>query len=285
MGLLRVIKGTYQNQNAVKYLIRYITRTRYNEDRANELIGFGSLGTGESSERMIQDFLAVQKCLRASSKIGKRIHHEVFLLKIEEAKQLAFPASTQYLQQAAWECAQYYYTKGFQVVFAIHADNDKGVHFHFAVNSVNYKNGNKWSSSLRDLKEREELFIRTIEKYCQITSGYYYMPPIMIQPVIFYDRRHNHGLQNASYYVSIGDETEGIFDSWEKCELQREKDFGVYYRKFPSLDSAVCYVENEINPGKKYVINLADTELFFGDYNAFIDCLRNMAEVIKKYVK
>ena len=34
--------GGYFNEDAVSNVIRYITRTRKNEDRKNELIGWGS---------------------------------------------------------------------------------------------------------------------------------------------------------------------------------------------------------------------------------------------------
>ena len=143
MGLLRVIKGKYENRDAVKYVIRYITRTRPNEDRGMELIAAGSLGTSETSERMIEDFLRVQKCLRSPGRIGKKINHEVFLLTVEEIEQLGYPGKVQYLYWASQECARFFYEKGFQVVFAIHTDMEKGVHIHFAVNTVNYMNGKK----------------------------------------------------------------------------------------------------------------------------------------------
>lgn len=51
------------NEDAVEKVIRYITRTRKNEDRADELITWGGMGVGcyASSELVIERFRAVQE--------------------------------------------------------------------------------------------------------------------------------------------------------------------------------------------------------------------------------
>ena len=55
--------GGYFNEDAVSNVIRYITRTRKNEDRKNELIGWGSYNTLNmgTPEFVIKQFLDVQK--------------------------------------------------------------------------------------------------------------------------------------------------------------------------------------------------------------------------------
>ncbi len=281
MGLLRVIKGKYENRDAVKYVIRYITRTRPNEDRGMELIAAGSLGTSETSERMIEDFLRVQKCLRSPGRIGKKINHEVFLLTVEETEQLGYPGKVQYLYWASQECARFFYEKGFQVVFAIHTDMEKGVHIHFAVNTVNYMNGKKWSCGEREMKERETLFQIIIRKYQQIAAGCYSSLDA-VKPIKFYDKSWNMNIRNACYYVSVGGKIEGIFDNWKECDLRTGGNPGTHYRKFPSIELALCYMSNEVSQYKNYVVSLGAIEQFFDNYDLFMDCLENMVQKMKR---
>ena len=61
--MLRIIDGKYENRNAVRFVIQYITRTRPREERGGELIAAGSVGTSETAERMVEDFLKIQKFL------------------------------------------------------------------------------------------------------------------------------------------------------------------------------------------------------------------------------
>ena len=41
-------------------------------------------------------------------------------------------------------CYKEYFQQGFQVVYAVHWDNNKSLHVHFVINTINFKDGKKW---------------------------------------------------------------------------------------------------------------------------------------------
>lgn len=91
------------------------------------------------------------------------MYHEVLNLKDEEAK--LFGEDMDKLYQFAMACCNLYYMNGHQVVFAVHFETEKRLHIHFAVNSVNYNNGQKWHTSFEDRNHREAYFNFLLEKY------------------------------------------------------------------------------------------------------------------------
>ena len=150
--------SNYSNSNAVKNLIRYITRTRENEDRGNDLIVYGAVGAGYDfhPDIIIKQFLFVQNKYGINSKGGRRMYHEVFNLYDCEAADLNYDR-----MQLFWlgmECSKIYLKMGFQAVFAVHWEEGKHYHIHFAVNSINFTNGRKWHTSLEEIKLREDIF-------------------------------------------------------------------------------------------------------------------------------
>ncbi len=157
-------KGSYMNADAVENVIRYITRTRQNEDRADELIAWSGMGVGcyASPELVIDQFHAVQDVYGIKAKGGRRIYHEVLGFREEEFERMWRNYGLIY--QIAVECAKKYYSMGHQVVFAIHhAPKDgqmgnKGVHIHFVVNTINFMTGKKWHTGFRQSYARERGF-------------------------------------------------------------------------------------------------------------------------------
>lgn len=154
--------GNYVNKDAIENVIRYITRTRKNEDRGHELIDWGGMGVGcyASPELVIEQFHYVQNAYGKAD--GRKVYHEVLGFTEEEFDRMWRDYGLVY--RIAMENASKYYSMGHQVVFAIHhapKDNgsrNSGVHIHFVVNTVNFMNGKKWHTSFRQKYSREQGF-------------------------------------------------------------------------------------------------------------------------------
>lgn len=91
--------------------------------------------------------------------------HEALCIMDEEFGELAHSYEAVY--RIGMRCAEYYYAMGFQVVFAVHHPKDKqpdrdavnkGVHIHFAVNTINFITGRKWHTNFRESWNRERAF-------------------------------------------------------------------------------------------------------------------------------
>lgn len=174
--LMMMRQGNYTNRDAVENVIRYITRTRRNEDRRNELIAWGGYGVGcyATPELIIEQFECVQNVYGMGIRGGRRMFHETLNIRKEEFEWLERDYGTIY--RIAMKCAEYYYSVGHQVVFAVHyTENEwgvnKGVHIHFAVNSVNFQTGNKWHTNRRESYKREENFNLIIRSFMK--EGYH----------------------------------------------------------------------------------------------------------------
>ncbi len=171
MAMLIMMRyGNYTNSNAVENLIRYITRTRKQEERANELIAWGGWGIGcyATPELVIGQFRSVQKLYGIEARGGRRLFHEVLKLTDQEFEQLGLDYDK--LFQIAVRCAEYYYRMGHQVVFAIHYSkvNNMGVHIHFVVNAVNFMTGKKWHTNMRENYHRDQWFNEKMREFMNI---------------------------------------------------------------------------------------------------------------------
>lgn len=169
--------NNYSNANAVGNLIRYITRTREYETRADSLIAYGAVGCGYclSPEDIIQQLCYIQEAYGINSRKGRRMYHEVFNLYDSETVQLNY--DSEQLWKIGMECCQVYYQCGFQAVFAVHWEESKRYHIHFAVSTINYLDGRKWHTSLPEIKKREEIFNLILQKHQGLMSG---------RPVVFF---------------------------------------------------------------------------------------------------
>lgn len=171
--------SNFNNVDAVENLIHYVTRTRENEYRAGDLITCGATGAGyyqtvedtihiasqsspsriscyQRAEYMIQQFKYVQNTYRINSRKGRRMYHEVLNLLDIEAAWLNYDPF--WFWKVGIECCQIYFQLGFQAVFAVHYEESKHYHFHFAVNSISYVDGRKWHTSFLEKNERESIF-------------------------------------------------------------------------------------------------------------------------------
>ena len=157
--------GSYTNKDAVEKVIRYITRTRWCENRQNELIAYGGAGVGIylNPAEIIRQFLYVQNIYNINNRGGRRIYHEVLSFTDYEFQLLNWDYNS--VLMIAQEISKFYYENGHQVLFGIHYSEEKRLHIHFAVNTINYRTGLKWHSSKIDLEQRKLLFNEIIKKY------------------------------------------------------------------------------------------------------------------------
>lgn len=161
-ALYKMNYGYYTNRNAVENVVRYITRTRENETRADELICWGSFNTliydiygNKNPEIAIRQFCDVQEFYDIKRRKGTRIFHETFNLLPEEYEEIM---RFNNLYHMLFCCCEYYNAQGFQVVYALHHSKEKGVHIHFVVNAISYVTGLKWQSWFASDKERAKAF-------------------------------------------------------------------------------------------------------------------------------
>ncbi len=151
-------RANYSNAKAVENVIRYITRSRINETRRQDLISYGGLGINcfGRPEEIINQFLYVQHVYNIEARKGRRLYHEVFLLSDEEYCRLC--QDMDQVNALAIELCNVYYQMGHQVVYAIHYEENKHLHIHFVFNSINVVTGKKWHEYKHDVARRERLF-------------------------------------------------------------------------------------------------------------------------------
>ena len=161
----------YSNEDAVENLLHYITRTRKNEWRKDDLINYGAAGADyfHSVDDMIQQFCYIQHIHGINTRHGRRMYHEVFSLKDCELERLAYAHDI--LWQVGMECCQVYYQMGHQAAFAVHWEPEKRCHIHFAVNSISFMTGLKWHTSRPEIKEREGIFNEILRKHQIMATG------------------------------------------------------------------------------------------------------------------
>jgi hypothetical protein len=177
-GNSRYPKANYANLNAVSNVIHYITRTRYRENRMNELLGYGADGVAVNADvdSIINQFLYVQDVFNINKRGGRRMHHEVYNLYDYEARELMFYPENLWL--FGKDCCRVYYEMGFQTVFAVHFQQGKHFHIHFAINSISYIDGRKWHTSLEELKIRNQIFDQILMQHQIRVQGYYKIPQL-----------------------------------------------------------------------------------------------------------
>ncbi len=155
--------SNYTNALAIPNTIRYITRTRPDEDRLNELLLYGSPNVliygKDGIQNAIDEFNTVQRYYHGRWIKGPKVHHEVFRMSSDETDFFVKNYDRRRLLDGyALNCSRLYADLGFQVVYAVHLSSGKGMHIHFICNSVSYKDGLKWHFSIGDQRKRENYF-------------------------------------------------------------------------------------------------------------------------------
>lgn len=165
LGLLIIPRQEFDSYKEIDKLIRYITRTKtdgYN--RKTDLIYFGGRAVEFSGkiEKVINQFKQVQGIYeKGFDRWSRHCFHEIFSFNPELKQYL----TKDMLIQMAKGMSDFYYEKGFQVVYAIHNPdyNENNVHIHFAVNSISFANGLKWHSGRRDWVKRQRFFREVVK--------------------------------------------------------------------------------------------------------------------------
>lgn len=139
--MIQLNKFEYQNEDSAEYVIRYITRTRKNEDRAHELLGYGSYHGYHYSKpvkEIIAEFEYIQKQYHTQGSLMchyvMHISPELFFKMNNDLNALSAYASA---------CSKYIFNLGYQTCFAIHYSAEDKLHIHFAINTTNYRTGHK----------------------------------------------------------------------------------------------------------------------------------------------
>ena len=169
---IRINPLEFKNIDSAENLIRYITRTRPNEDRRHELIAYGfTYGNSYSKpiEEVIREFEFVQKIYSAT---GCLMCHYVIRFNDKHFNLLESPIQT--LNEYASNCCNILFQQGFQCCYAIHKNDDEELpHIHLAINTVNYTNGRKLRQYPTELYKNielplQELFVQYLRKQSTI---------------------------------------------------------------------------------------------------------------------
>ena len=152
--MIQLNKFEYKNDDSAEYVIRYITRTRKNEDRAHELVSYGSYHGfiyQKPVEEIVSEFEFIQDQYGTE---GSLMCHYVILVKPELFAQMGNDVYR--LNAYASACCKYIFDLGYQTCFAIHNSCEKNLHIHLAINTTNYMNGNKLRQYYKEIHKNLE---------------------------------------------------------------------------------------------------------------------------------
>ena len=271
-----VSKGAYTNPSAITNNIGYITRTRKNEDRKNELLCYGTRGVSYNPVEAIQQFKIVQQRYREPNYIGSRVFHETLHLNESDLALLNYDQT--HIYNYAESCAYYYYSLGFQIVFAVHWDQEKKYHIHFVGNAVSFVNGLKWKRSYTPTRQQHHI-------YCLMWYHRTFVNPQsnIVQPISFdYSLRQTatclQMTEKKKYYVIAKGKNCGIYEDYTDALCQIEHYPNAVWRSCTSLAEAYYYLEQHLDPGESYQISIWGFSRYFEEYHAFMNFLNIFKE-------
>ena len=152
---IQLKKLEFKNKDAANNLIRYITRTRLNEDRDNELITYGfPFGNyfNKPIEHVIREFEYIQESYKTE---GSLMCH--YTIHISPTSRIVINNDLMRLNEYAKECCNYIFNLGYQCVYAIHYSEKDKLHIHLAINTTNYNNGRKLRQYPKSIKPLIEM--------------------------------------------------------------------------------------------------------------------------------
>lgn len=167
--MIQLNKFDYTNKDSIHHVIRYITRTRCNEDRVNELICYGShhgyLYQKPVTE-LISEFEYVSNQYNA---VGSLISH--YIIQISSTLYAKMNNDPILLSEYATACCRYIFDLGHQTCFAIHYSKERKLHIHLVINTINYKTGKKLRQYHKEIKRTIEYpLINLIRQYYHQTK-------------------------------------------------------------------------------------------------------------------
>lgn len=148
--------GRYNNPDSIEHVIKYIARK--NGETENDLICCGALGATDFTDidTTIRQFRFAQLMHRRRGNFGRYIDHEIYSFSSEE--EAAIRKANIPIENIVRKMAQDFYADGFQVYYGVHTKDDtmEQLHVHFAVNTVNFRTGNKRRENKTATKQRLE---------------------------------------------------------------------------------------------------------------------------------
>jgi hypothetical protein len=149
--------GRYCSQNSVGRLIRYIARENGTHED-DDLICTGAIGATNFTniDTTIQQFECVQLLHTRQGNFGRYIDHEIY--SFSPAMEKLITENNISNEKLAKEMASDFYKDGFQVYYGVHKKDsqDKHLHIHFAINTVNFRTGMKRHENITDTQNREK---------------------------------------------------------------------------------------------------------------------------------
>jgi len=270
MALLMVSPGEYVNPQATTNNIKYITRTRENEKRRADLVSYGARGVSVNPILAIEQFKKVQRHYRGSKYIGKRIFHETLLLNEEDLTRLNY--DTRHIHAYAERCAYFYYCFGFQVMFAVHWDQEKKFHIHFVGNAVSYLDGHKWVDSYDHIRENHHIYCLWWYHKTYIEPAYQITQPISFDYGFQPFTNTSAGVEKKYYVVAKGKKC-GIYEDYYDCQSQVENYPNASWRVCLSLTLAYDYLIQNLEICDCYEIKIRGFSWWFQEYHSFLDFL------------
>lgn len=167
-------KNHYMNPDSVENVIRYAIRQRMEETREEELVSWGAKGCSEykGAGGMIEEFNLVQHRLYTrKGGFGRYIDHEIYSFSKEEESLIKNHHMD--VDRIARHMAEDFYNEGFQVVYGIHRSNieEKHMHVHFVINTVNFRTGRKRRENKTSTRSREKKFQKIIMDHAPIPES------------------------------------------------------------------------------------------------------------------
>lgn len=150
-SLIQLHRGKYKTKKSISNVIRYITRTRPNEDRAYELVLYGTnhgYHYQKTPEQIITEFEFVQKYTYTT---GSRLCHYIIQISPDYFNE-TLNGDIYALADTTVQCCNYVFGLGHQTCFAIHNVPTKdGLHIHLVINTINFITGKKLNQYPRDI--------------------------------------------------------------------------------------------------------------------------------------
>lgn len=176
---MRVImpRQSFTSYRQAENLIRYITRTRKNEEHSDDCIACGGHGVSisYSIQSAIDQFNQVyatagdKQTKNMKQKKNRHVSHEYYMIHDAYAAVL----SREEMNELAYRLSEYYWTLGYQVIYGVHQPDEtvKHYHIHFAVNMVNCSGGRRWSARGSENLVRSRWFNIVTERFMR-EKGY-----------------------------------------------------------------------------------------------------------------
>lgn len=186
---LNDVDSYYKSEDSVEKVIRYITRTRKNENRMDELISIGGCGvlTNNGVEEIIYQFNQTQQIYDLDNRGGRRLYHETYSFSDEEIYAIG---DISLLDEIAFEICRYYYLQGYEAIYAIHYSEEKHFHIHIVHNSINFLTGRKYQQHWNDLIYKEMDLFNIVCHVYNKSNTIRRTNNVPIIPLYFYTKRN-----------------------------------------------------------------------------------------------